>query len=98
MLVCLCARFSLLGTYYFILFLFHVILHLTDNFSDKGIVRQATMNDLPVGRSVDETLRLVKAFQYTDTHDVVCLFPSSHPFIISLTSSRSTLLPFPSLL
>jgi len=40
--------------------------------SEKGIVRQATMNDLPVGRSVDETLRLVKAFQYTDTHDVVC--------------------------
>jgi len=40
--------------------------------SDKGVVRQATMNDLPVGRSVDETLRLVKAFQYTDTHDVVC--------------------------
>ena len=29
----------------------------------NGIVRQITMNDLPVGRSVDETLRLVKAFQ-----------------------------------
>lgn len=26
------------------------------------------MNDLPVGRSVDETLRLVQAFQYTDKH------------------------------
>ena len=25
-----------------------------------------TINDLPVGRSVDETLRLVKAFQITD--------------------------------
>ncbi|PVD29593.1 hypothetical protein C0Q70_08848 [Pomacea canaliculata] len=34
----------------------------------KGIVRQVTINDLPVGRSVDETLRLVKAFQYTDQH------------------------------
>ncbi len=57
----------------------------------KGILRQITMNDLPVssatihnndsgaqlvtdcvhpciqvGRSVDETLRLVQAFQYTD--------------------------------
>lgn len=32
----------------------------------KGIVRQITMNDLPVGRSVDETLRLVQAFQYAD--------------------------------
>jgi len=37
-----------------------------------GILRQVTMNDLPVGRSVDETLRLVKAFKHTDTHDVVC--------------------------
>lgn len=38
----------------------------------KGILRQMTMNDLPVGRSVDETLRLVQAFQYTDTHGEVC--------------------------
>ena len=26
------------------------------------------MNDLPVGRSVDEVLRLVQAFQFTDQH------------------------------
>ncbi|XP_022530304.2 peroxiredoxin-2 [Astyanax mexicanus] len=39
---------------------------------DKGILRQITINDLPVGRSVDETLRLVKAFQYTDKHGEVC--------------------------
>lgn len=38
----------------------------------KGTLRQITMNDLPVGRSVDETLRLVQAFQYTDTHGEVC--------------------------
>ncbi|XP_046392896.1 peroxiredoxin-2 [Ischnura elegans] len=38
----------------------------------KGILRQITMNDLPVGRSVDETLRLVQAFQYTDDHGEVC--------------------------
>ena len=30
------------------------------------------MNDLPVGRSVDETLRLVQAFQYTDKFGEVC--------------------------
>lgn len=35
---------------------------------DKGILRQITINDLPVGRSVDETLRLVQAFQFTDKH------------------------------
>ncbi|XP_053572007.1 peroxiredoxin-2 [Bombina bombina] len=39
---------------------------------NKGILRQITINDLPVGRSVDETLRLVQAFQYTDTHGEVC--------------------------
>lgn len=39
---------------------------------DKGILRQITMNDLPVGRSVDETLRLVQAFQFTDKHGEVC--------------------------
>lgn len=38
----------------------------------KGILRQVTINDLPVGRSVDETLRLVQAFQFTDKHGEVC--------------------------
>jgi len=35
----------------------------------RGILRQITMNDLPVGRSTDETLRLLQAFQYTDKHE-----------------------------
>ncbi|KAH6873774.1 thioredoxin-like protein [Coprinopsis sp. MPI-PUGE-AT-0042] len=30
----------------------------------KGTLRQITVNDLPVGRSVDETIRLIKAFQF----------------------------------
>lgn len=38
----------------------------------KGNLRQITVNDLPVGRSVDETLRLVQAFQFTDKHGEVC--------------------------
>lgn len=38
----------------------------------KGAVRQITINDLPVGRSVDETLRLVKAFQFVEEHGEVC--------------------------
>jgi peroxiredoxin (alkyl hydroperoxide reductase subunit C) len=38
----------------------------------KGIIRQATVNDLPVGRNVAEALRLIKAFQYTDKHGEVC--------------------------
>uniref|UniRef100_UPI00358DF54F peroxiredoxin-4-like isoform X1 n=1 Tax=Myxine glutinosa TaxID=7769 RepID=UPI00358DF54F len=38
----------------------------------RGVLRQMTLNDLPVGRSVDETLRLVQAFRYTDSHGEVC--------------------------
>jgi len=38
----------------------------------KGILRQITINDLPVGRSVDETIRLLEAFQFTDEHGEVC--------------------------
>ncbi|XP_039260918.2 peroxiredoxin-like [Styela clava] len=40
--------------------------------NEKGILRQITINDLPVGRSVDETLRLVQAFKFTDEHGEVC--------------------------
>lgn len=38
----------------------------------KGTLRQITINDLPVGRSVDEAMRLLKAFQFTDKHGEVC--------------------------
>ncbi|KAJ2819649.1 cTPxI [Coemansia erecta] len=30
------------------------------------------INDLPVGRSVDEALRLLEALQFTDKHGEVC--------------------------
>ena len=38
----------------------------------KGIVRSYAVNDTAVGRSVDETLRIVQAFQYADVHGEVC--------------------------
>lgn len=38
----------------------------------EGVVRQATINDLPLGRNVEETLRLVKALQHTEKHGEVC--------------------------
>ncbi|XP_044737378.1 peroxiredoxin-2-like [Chrysoperla carnea] len=38
----------------------------------QGILKQITINDLPVGRSVDETLRLIKAFQFVEKHGEVC--------------------------
>ncbi|XP_068597833.1 thioredoxin-dependent peroxide reductase, mitochondrial [Brachionichthys hirsutus] len=37
-----------------------------------GVVKHLSVNDLPVGRSVEETLRLVKAFQFVETHGEVC--------------------------
>jgi alkyl hydroperoxide reductase subunit AhpC len=38
----------------------------------QGIIRQATVNDLPVGRNIEEALRLVKAFQFNEKHGEVC--------------------------
>merc|ERR1712050_180138 len=38
----------------------------------KQNLRQITINDLPVGRSVDETLRLIQAFKFTDEFGEVC--------------------------
>jgi alkyl hydroperoxide reductase subunit AhpC len=38
----------------------------------KGIVRHAAVNDLPVGRSVPEVLRLLQAFQFADKAGNVC--------------------------
>jgi len=38
----------------------------------EGVVQQITINNLPVGRSVDEVLRLVQGYQYTAKHGEVC--------------------------
>jgi peroxiredoxin (alkyl hydroperoxide reductase subunit C) len=39
----------------------------------KGIIRHAVINDLPLGRSVDEALRMLDALQFVETHgDQVC--------------------------
>jgi len=38
----------------------------------QGIVRHSLVNDLPLGRSVGEALRLVEALQYTEEHGEVC--------------------------
>jgi peroxiredoxin (alkyl hydroperoxide reductase subunit C) len=38
-----------------------------------GVIMHSTINNLPVGRSVDETLRVLQAFQYVQSHpDEVC--------------------------
>ena len=37
-----------------------------------GVVRHAVINDLPLGRSVDEALRVLEALQFTEEHGEVC--------------------------
>ena len=37
-----------------------------------GIVRHALVNDLPLGRNVDEALRVLDALQFTEKHGEVC--------------------------
>ena len=38
----------------------------------KGIVRHAVINDLPLGRNIDEMIRMVDAMHFTDEHGEVC--------------------------
>jgi len=39
----------------------------------KGVIRHAVVNDLPLGRSVNEALRMVDALQFVEAHgDQVC--------------------------
>lgn len=38
----------------------------------KGIVRHQLINDLPLGRNVDETIRMVDALQFFETNGEVC--------------------------
>jgi peroxiredoxin (alkyl hydroperoxide reductase subunit C) len=35
-------------------------------------VRSQLVNDLPLGRNIDELIRLVEALQFTDEHGEVC--------------------------
>jgi len=39
---------------------------------DKGVIRFLSHQDFPVGRSIDEVLRLLKAFQFADKNGTVC--------------------------
>lgn len=38
----------------------------------QGMVRHQLVNDMPLGRSVDEAIRLVDALQFTEEHGEVC--------------------------
>jgi len=38
----------------------------------EGVVRHQVVNDLPLGRNIDEMLRMVDALQFTEEHGEVC--------------------------
>jgi peroxiredoxin (alkyl hydroperoxide reductase subunit C) len=38
----------------------------------EGIVRHQVINDLPLGRNIDEMLRMIDALQFTEVHGEVC--------------------------
>lgn len=38
----------------------------------EGVVRHCVINDLPLGRNVDEAIRMVDALQFTEQHGEVC--------------------------
>ncbi len=58
----------------------------------KGVVRHISISDLPVGRNIEEVLRLVKAFQYTDEFGEVCpaqWTPGSKTMVTNLDSEKT---------
>lgn len=38
----------------------------------EGVVKHQTINDLPLGRNIDEYIRLTEALQYVEKHGEVC--------------------------
>ena len=58
--------------------------------NEKGIVRHMSVNDTPVGRSVDEALRLVQGFQYTDKHGEVVSYPGRGAHFMFRLSKSTT--------
>jgi len=55
----------------------------------NGVLKHMSVNDLPVGRSVEETMRLVQAFQFVEKHGEVC------PANWNPKSNASTIKPDP---
>jgi peroxiredoxin (alkyl hydroperoxide reductase subunit C) len=50
----------------------HVALRGAFIIDKKGVVRSQIVNDLPLGRNIDELLRLVDALEFHESHGEVC--------------------------
>ena len=46
--------------------------HYRRAFDQKGVVRHQIVNDLPLGRSIEEALRMVDALQFFEKNGEVC--------------------------
>jgi len=57
---------------YDVLFHDEVALRGTFMIDKEGVVRHQVVNDLPLGRNVDETLRMIDALLYHEEHGEVC--------------------------
>ena len=38
----------------------------------KGVLRQMSINDMPIGRNIDEVIRLIQALQFFEKNGEVC--------------------------
>lgn len=50
----------------------HVALRGTFLIDKQGVVRSQIVNDLPLGRNIDEVIRLIDALQFHEQHGEVC--------------------------
>jgi peroxiredoxin (alkyl hydroperoxide reductase subunit C) len=50
----------------------HIALRGTFIIDKSGVVRSQIVNDLPIGRNIDEMLRLIDAVQFNEKHGEVC--------------------------
>lgn len=57
----------------------------------EGILRHITINDLPIGRSVDEALRIIEALQFTEQHGEGKIIISSYFWTYLISGKMSAL-------
>ncbi|MCD6039162.1 MAG: tsaA [Gammaproteobacteria bacterium] len=50
----------------------HIALRAALLIDSKGIIRSVGVNDLPLGRNIDEMIRLIDALQFHEKHGEVC--------------------------
>jgi peroxiredoxin (alkyl hydroperoxide reductase subunit C) len=66
----------------------HIAFRATFVIDNTGVIRAEMVNDLPIGRNIDELLRLVDAVQHHRKHGEVC--PAGwHPGAPAMTATTA---------